>query len=125
MPVTLSRICRNSLPSTMPTRNPSMVRASHDFPEQPHDCPPRIRPHRQEVDDVGPVLADPVAVAHQARGGRVAVEVVADQDLAKVVAGRRACSSRTSEVPVQLADPRPRFDGRIGCSGAAPSRPRE
>jgi hypothetical protein len=46
--------------------------------------------HRQHIDDVGPVVAMSVAVAKQLRGDRVAVGQVADQDAAKVVAGRGA-----------------------------------
>jgi hypothetical protein len=33
-----------------------------DLSEQPRDLPPRVRMHRQEVDDVGPVLAVLIAV---------------------------------------------------------------
>jgi hypothetical protein len=40
--------------------------------------------HRQEVDDVGPVLTVLIAVAHQAGGDRVAVRLIADQDTAQV-----------------------------------------
>ena len=58
-----------------------------DLREHPHHSPPSVRPHRQEVDDVGPVLAVLVAVAHQAGRDCVAVSVVVDQDASKVVAG--------------------------------------
>ena len=44
--------------------------------------------HRQEDDDVGPVLAVLVAVAHQPRGEQVTVGLVADQDVAEVSATR-------------------------------------
>jgi len=54
---------------------------------QPSYLPPRIRIHRQEVDDVGSILAVPVTVAHQHRGDRIAVGVVADQDVAKMLMG--------------------------------------
>jgi hypothetical protein len=39
--------------------------ASCDFPEQPRNLSPRLRMHRQQVDDVGPVLTVLVAVAHE------------------------------------------------------------
>jgi hypothetical protein len=39
------------------------------------------------VDDVGPILTVLVAVAHQAREDRVAVDLVTDQDAAEVVTG--------------------------------------
>ena|SRR5512132_1850718 len=37
-----------------------------NLPEQPRNLPPRIRMHRQHVDDVGPVVASLVTVAEQA-----------------------------------------------------------
>jgi hypothetical protein len=37
---------------------------SLDLPESPHNLPSRLRMHRQHVDEVGPVVASPVAVAH-------------------------------------------------------------
>jgi hypothetical protein len=43
--------------------------------------------HRQEVDDVGPVVATLVAVAEQVRGDCVTVGLVVDQDAAEGVAG--------------------------------------
>ena len=43
--------------------------------------------HRQHVDDVRPVLAVLVAVAHQLGGGRVTVGLVVDQNAAEGVAG--------------------------------------
>jgi hypothetical protein len=55
-----------------------------DLPEQSHHLPSSVRPHRQEVDDVGSNLAVLVAVAHQARGDRVAIGLVTDQDVAEV-----------------------------------------
>src|SRR5436190_16407696 len=67
----------------------SLALARLDLREQPDDLPSRIRVHRQEVDDVGPVVASLVAVAHQARGDRVAVGLIADQDAAEVVASLR------------------------------------
>ena len=39
----------------------------HRSPQVRADRPPRIGPHRQEVDGTGPVVAPPVAVAEQAR----------------------------------------------------------
>jgi len=57
------------------------------LPEHPHDPSPRLRMHRQHVDDVGPVVAPAVAVPNQLRGDRVAVDLVVDQDAAKCVAG--------------------------------------
>jgi hypothetical protein len=54
--------------------------------EDPDHSLSRIRPHRQEVDDVGPALAVLIPVAHQAGRDRVSVGVVADQDAAEVVA---------------------------------------
>ena len=58
-----------------------------DLAEHPHDLPPRIRIHRQHVDDDGPVVAPLVAVAEQLRGDRVTVVLVVDQDAAEGVAG--------------------------------------
>jgi hypothetical protein len=49
--------------------------------------PPRLRMHRQEIDDVGPAVASLVAVAEQPRGDRVGVGLVVDQDAAEVVSG--------------------------------------
>jgi hypothetical protein len=46
-----------------------------------------LRIHRQDVDDVGPVVASPVAVAEQLRGDRVTVGLVVDQDAAEGVTG--------------------------------------
>jgi hypothetical protein len=43
--------------------------------------------HRQDVDDVGPVVAMSVPVSEQLRGDRVPVGLVVDQDAAEVVAG--------------------------------------
>ena len=57
-----------------------------DLTKQPHDLSPSIRMHRQEVDDVRPVLTVLVAVSHQAGGDRVAVDLVEDQDATEVVA---------------------------------------
>src|SRR6266487_24267 len=51
-----------------------------DLVEQPNYLLPSLRIHRQRVDDVGPVIAPLVAVAHQLRGDRVAVGPVVDQD---------------------------------------------
>jgi hypothetical protein len=45
--------------------------------------------HRQEVDDIGPVLPVLVAVAHQAGRDCVAVRLVTDQHISEVLAGRR------------------------------------
>jgi hypothetical protein len=55
-----------------------------DLPEQLHHLPSSVRPHRQEVDDLGSILTVLVAVAHPARGDRVAVGLVTDQDVAEV-----------------------------------------
>jgi hypothetical protein len=51
--------------------------------QQSHHLTPCLRVHREEVDDVGPVVASLVAVAHQARGDRVPVGLVMDQDPAE------------------------------------------
>src|SRR5438132_4584940 len=48
--------------------------------------------HRKHVDDVGPVVAPLVAVAHQLGGDRVAVGLVADENVAEVIAEGRAQS---------------------------------
>jgi hypothetical protein len=40
---------------------------SVDFREHPHNLPPSIGVHRQHVDDVGPVVASPVALAQRLR----------------------------------------------------------
>jgi hypothetical protein len=58
-----------------------------DLPQQPHHAPPPLWIRRQHVDDVGPVVASPVAVAEQVRGDRVALGLVVDQDAAQGVAG--------------------------------------
>jgi hypothetical protein len=58
-----------------------------DLARQPCHPLPCFRIHRQEVDDVHPVLTVPVAVAHQGRRDRVAVGLVVDQGAAEVVAG--------------------------------------
>jgi hypothetical protein len=55
------------------------------FSEQPNDLSPRIRVHREDVGDARPVLTVLIAVAHQTRGDRVAVAVVADQEAAAVI----------------------------------------
>jgi hypothetical protein len=60
-----------------------------DLTEQPRHPPPSIRIHHQEVDDVGPVLTVLVAVVHQTRGDLIAVGLVADQDVAEVLASCR------------------------------------
>ena len=59
-------------------------RASHAYPASISASnltifrfPPLLRMHRQHVDDVGPMVAPPVAVPQQARGNRVAVGLVA------------------------------------------------
>jgi hypothetical protein len=57
-----------------------------DLAENPSDAAPGLRVHRQEVDDVGPVVPVLIAVAEQLRGDRVTVGLVADQDAAEVVA---------------------------------------
>jgi hypothetical protein len=49
--------------------------------------------HRQHVDDVGPVVASPVAVAEQVRDDRVAVGLVTDQNRAEVVSALKALAS--------------------------------
>jgi hypothetical protein len=56
------------------------------FAKEPNDLTPRHWVHRQEVDDVRPVLTVLVAVAHQAGGDRVAIRLVTDQDVAEVFA---------------------------------------
>jgi hypothetical protein len=84
-----------------------------DLAQHPHDLLPRIRVHRQEIDDVGPVLPVLVAVAHQVRGDRVTVGLVADQDAAEVVRAfgpsvsrkkRRSTSPCTSITPAFAID---------------------
>jgi hypothetical protein len=52
---------------------PNASRPRINLPEQPRNPAPRLRMHRQHVDDVGPVVAMSVAVAEQVRGDRVAV----------------------------------------------------
>jgi hypothetical protein len=51
--------------------------------------PPSLRIHRQEIDDVGPVVAVLVVVTNQVRCDRVTISLVADQDTAERVAGER------------------------------------
>jgi hypothetical protein len=48
---------------------------------------------REQVDDVGPVIAMSVAVAEQLRGDRVAVGLVSNENVAKVLT-RRGCELR-------------------------------
>ena len=57
-----------------------------EFAEQPHNLSARFRIHRQEVDDVRPIVATSVAVAEQFRGNRVAVGLVVDQNAAEGLA---------------------------------------
>ena len=64
--------------------------------EQPHDLASRIPMHRQHVDDVGPVVSSPVAVAEQLRGDRVTVGLVVDQNAAEGVASLRVESLEQS-----------------------------
>jgi len=45
--------------------------------------------HRQRVDDVGPIVASLVAVAHEAGGDRVAVGLFPAEDVAKMSTSRR------------------------------------
>jgi hypothetical protein len=54
--------------------------------QQSHHLTPCLRVHREEVDDVGPVVAALIAVADQARSDRVAVGLVVDQDSAERIA---------------------------------------
>src|SRR6266550_8001796 len=63
--------------------------ASIDLPQNSDDSSPGARVHRQHSDDVGPVVASLVAVAHQSGGDRVAVGLVADQHATEVVPGFR------------------------------------
>jgi hypothetical protein len=75
--------------------------------QHPRHTPPRVRPHRQEVDDVRPTLPVLVAVAHQAGRNRVAVGPVADQDIAEVVASARTeCSKEVVKLSVFSQSPR-------------------
>ena len=57
-----------------------------NLPERPRHPSPGIGMHRQQVDDVGPVVAMSVAVAEQSRGDRVTVVLVSNQDAAEGVA---------------------------------------
>src|SRR5512132_1460064 len=57
-----------------------------DLSEQPNHLLPRLRIHRQHVDDVGPIVASPLAGAEQVRGDRVAVGLVVDLDAAGSIA---------------------------------------
>ena len=70
--------------------------------------------HRQELDDVGSVVAGLVSVAEQFRSDRVAVGLVADQDAADSVAGLRVqCFEQRSKVGVVIAhDPSSAFNVR-------------
>jgi hypothetical protein len=61
--------------------------SSVDLPEQPRHLPPRLRIHRQHVDDVSPVVASVIAVAEQLRGDCVAVGLVVDQGAAERFSG--------------------------------------
>ena len=64
---------------------------------------------RQHVDDVGPIVASPVAVAEQACGDRVPVGLIPDQDTAEgVTCARRHAGQRGVEVFVH----RRRLNGR-------------
>jgi hypothetical protein len=49
----------------------------------------RIWMQRQEVDDVYPIVASFVAVAHQAGGDRVAISLVPNQDAPEIVGSLR------------------------------------
>jgi hypothetical protein len=69
--------------------SPCLTTLCTDLAKHAHDSPPRIRIHRQEVDDVSPILPVLVALAHQAGGDRVTVGLVADQDAPEVVASLR------------------------------------
>jgi integrase len=44
--------------------------------------------HGQDIDDVGPIVASPIAMAHQLRGDRLAVGLVSNQHVAEVFASR-------------------------------------
>src|SRR5205823_23453 len=79
-----------------------------NLPEQPHCRPPLLRMHRQEVDDVGPVVALAIAVAHQAGRNRVAVGLVADQDATEIVASLRVEDSEQSAEVAALPPGYPR-----------------
>jgi hypothetical protein len=74
-----------------------------DLAEQPNRLPPVLRMHRQHVDVVSPVVGSPVGVAKQLRGDRVTVSLVADQNVAEVVAGFGVeCLEERSEVVVSV-----------------------
>ncbi len=55
----------------------------------PHDQLSSFGMHRQEVDNVRPVLAVRVAIAHQHRGDGVATGLVTDESVAEISADRR------------------------------------
>jgi len=63
--------------------------SASNLAEDPNNPSLRIRIHRQEVDHFRSALPVVVAVAHQARGDRVTVGLVAGQDAPEVVAGLR------------------------------------
>jgi hypothetical protein len=62
-----------------------------DLADKTRNLTPGIWIHRQQIDDVGPVLPVLVAIAHHVHGDRVAVGIVADQSAADV------CPSRLAE----------------------------
>jgi hypothetical protein len=82
-------MCPASLSLERPLRDLRPSRFCFDITEHPYDPPPRMRVHRQEVDDVGPALAVLVRGSTSLRGDRVAVGLVTDPSASEVVPGLR------------------------------------
>jgi hypothetical protein len=79
--------------------------AGFDLAEQPRHPAPSLWMHRQHVDDVGPIVASPVAVTERLGRDRVAVGLVPDQDAAERVSGLRIKRrEQRTKVFVVLAD---------------------
>ena len=77
--------------------------------KQPSNLSPLLRLHRQHVDDVGPIVAMSVAVAHQAGGDRVAVGSRTLEHFAQTAkvtehAPRGRDTSRNSLVPLGASE---------------------
>jgi hypothetical protein len=92
-----------------------MSRRPH-LARQPCHRPPRIRIHRQKVDDVGPVVAPPIAVAERQRDDRIAGGLLVDQDAAEVVARFRI---ERLEDGAEVGHSSAYFRGRFNASRAA------
>src|SRR5512132_2940463 len=68
--VATERVTRPTIALRCPGRPRGL---SRQLTERPHHSAPRVRVHRQLVDDVCPALPVPIVVAHQQRGDRVAI----------------------------------------------------